>query len=199
MDTPMAADPDPQDVNARIAQRVRALRAAGGLSLQALAERSGVSRSMISLIERGAASPTAVVLDRLAGGLGVPLAGLFEAGCQARGPLRRHGEQTVWRDPASGYERRALSPPGWPSPLQLVEVVFPPGARVAYETGLRRPALQQQIWMLAGSIDIALGEDRFALNAGDCLAMVLDQSIVFSNPRPEPARYLLATLDPLAP
>ncbi len=50
------------DLNARIAERVRALRAERGLSLEALAGRSGVSRSMISLVERGETSPTAVVL-----------------------------------------------------------------------------------------------------------------------------------------
>ena len=57
------------DINTRIAQRLRELRDARGYSLEALAERSGVSRSAISLIERGQSSPTAVVLDKLAIGL----------------------------------------------------------------------------------------------------------------------------------
>ena len=59
--------------------RVRELRAASGLSLDELAGRCGVSRSMISLIERGESSPTAVVLEKLAVGLNVSLASLFEA------------------------------------------------------------------------------------------------------------------------
>src|SRR2546426_328566 len=67
------------DLNQRIAERVRELRAAHGLSLDALAGKSGVSRSMISLIERGESSPTAVVLEKLAAGLGVMLASLFDA------------------------------------------------------------------------------------------------------------------------
>ena len=67
------------DINDRIASRVRQIRAERGLSLEALAEGSGVSRSMISLIERGESSPTAVVLEKLATGLGVPLASLFDA------------------------------------------------------------------------------------------------------------------------
>ena len=57
---------DATNINQRIAERVRELRAARGLSLEALAAQSGVSRSMISLIERGESSPTAVVLDKLA-------------------------------------------------------------------------------------------------------------------------------------
>ena len=55
------------DINQRIARRVAALRASQGLSLDALAMQSGVSRSTISLIERGETSATAVVLEKLAG------------------------------------------------------------------------------------------------------------------------------------
>ena len=66
------------DINTRIAQRLRELRDARGYSLEALAERSGVSRSAISLIERGQSSPTAVVLDKLAIGLSVALASFFD-------------------------------------------------------------------------------------------------------------------------
>src|SRR5262249_48347892 len=102
------------DVNRRIAGRVRELRAARGFSLDALAGASGVSRSMISLIERGESSPTAVVLEKLAAGLGVLLPALFEApaaaGQTAGGPLARRDEQPEWRDPASGYLRRNVSP-----------------------------------------------------------------------------------------
>src|SRR3954464_2217878 len=91
------------DLNQRIAERVRDLRAARGLSLDALAGKSGVSRSMISLIERGESSPTAAVLEKLAGGLGVMLASLFEARAEAAraplGPLSRREDQPWWRDP----------------------------------------------------------------------------------------------------
>lgn len=180
-------------INARIAGRVRELRATQGLSLDALAARCGVSRSMISLIERGSASPTAVVLEKLSGGLGVALAGLFEtprAGA-APEPLVRREEQLQWRDPDSGYVRRNVSPPRWPSPLQIVEVEFPGGARVAYDT-VRDTPVHQQVWVLAGRIDITLGVDHHTLGTGDCLAMRLDGPIVFSNPTPDEARYLVA-------
>src|SRR5438874_7435797 len=102
------------DLNQRIAERVRELRAAQGLSLDALASKSGVSRSMISLIERGESSPTAVVLERLAAGLGVMLASLFDAPADAgqspSGPVARREDQPQWQDPASGYVRRNVSP-----------------------------------------------------------------------------------------
>src|ERR1700687_5157036 len=98
------------DLNQTIADMVRELRAAKGLSLDALAAKSGVSRSMISLVERGESSPTAVVLEKLAAGLGVMLASLFDAPAPAPkapgGPVARRAAQPLWRDPASGYLRR---------------------------------------------------------------------------------------------
>jgi transcriptional regulator with XRE-family HTH domain len=182
------------DINTRIARRVRELRAAQGFTLAALASRSGVSRSMISLIERGEASPTAVVLERLATGLGVALAALFDAprADVVPDPLVRRAQQLQWRDPASGYLRRNVSPPHWPSPLQVVEVEFPAGARVAYETGARDLPVHQQVWVLDGTIDVTLGDEWHRLEAGDCLAMQLDQPIVYSNPTHRSVRYVVA-------
>ena len=177
------------EINHRIAARVRQIRADSGLALDALAERSGVSRSMISLIERGESSPTAVVLERLATGLGVPLASLYDAPTAPADPMSRRKDQVEWRDPASGYVRRNVSPSGFPSPLQIVEVVFPAGARVAYETGPRPGVMHQQIWVLQGALEVTLGKTRHALEAGDCLAMVADRPITFRNRTAKPVRY----------
>jgi len=180
------------DLNGRIAERVRELRATHGLSLDALATRSGVSRSMISLVERGESSPTAVVLEKLATGLGVTMAAMFDAPTTAAapgGPIARRADQPLWRDPASGYLRRNVSPPGAPQPMQIVEVEFPPRARVAFETGARDVRIQQQVWVLEGTIDVTVGADRHRLHDGDCLAMQLDRPTMFHNPTRKPARY----------
>jgi transcriptional regulator with XRE-family HTH domain len=180
------------DLNQRIAERVRGLRAAQGLSLDALAGKSGVSRSMISLIERGESSPTAVVLEKLAAGLGVTLASLFDAPAAAQapgGPVARRDDQPQWRDPASGYLRRNVSPPGVPQPVQIVEVHFPPRARVAFENGGRGGRVHQQVWVLEGTMDVTLGAECHRLHEGDCLAMRLDRPTVFHNPTRKPARY----------
>ena len=192
MDTPTDSG-----INERIARCVRDLRSNRGLTLDALATRSGVSRSMISMIERGAASPTAVVLEKLASGLSVSMASLFGATGETTpaDPLVRHEQQALWRDPQSGYRRRSVSPPNWPSPIQLVEVDFPAGARVAYEIGGRENVIHQQVWVLEGRIDVELGGQRHSLHAGDCLAMRLDQPLIFSNPTPHAARYVVAICD----
>jgi transcriptional regulator with XRE-family HTH domain len=176
-------------VHERVARRVHDLRAARGLSLEALAGRCGVSRSMISLVERGESSPTAVVLEKLADGLDVSLASLFEPPQPDAGPVARRADQPPWRDPQSGYVRRNVSPAGFPSPIQIVDVHFPPHATVAYEAGARPTRLHQQVWVLDGTIEVAAGGERHRLDAGDCLALVLDLPTMFHNPTDHAARY----------
>jgi transcriptional regulator with XRE-family HTH domain len=185
--------PDAPDLNQRIAARVRTLRASRALSLETLAARSGVSRSMISLIERGESSPTAVVLEKLATGLGVILGTLFDpvpaADDAPAGPVSRRANQAQWRDPASRYLRRNISPPGLPQPMQIVEVRFPARARVAFETGARDVLIHQQIWILEGALDVTVGRERHRLRTGDCLALTLDQPMLFRNPGSRTTRY----------
>jgi transcriptional regulator with XRE-family HTH domain len=183
------ATPEPEDINQRIARRVVALRAARGLSLDALAARCDVSRSTISSIERGETSATAVVLEKLASGLGVALAALFEAERATPGPLMRRREQPEWRDPASGYLRRNVSPPDHPSPLRIVEVEFPAGKRVLLEGGTPASAIDEQVWVLEGAMTLTLGGACHRLEAGDCVALHVDGPIEFRNSTRRAARY----------
>lgn len=180
----------------RLVERVRELRQAQGLSLDALAEKSGVSRSMISLIERGETSPTAVVLEKLAVGLQVSFASLFDAPAEkvdtVKGVVQRHPDQAEWLDPASGYLRRNLTPPGSAQPMQLVEVVFPPGQRVIFESSGREAYVYQQIWVLEGEMEIGGADHVHHLRAGDCLARHQQPNNVYHNPGTQPARYLVA-------
>jgi hypothetical protein len=146
---------------------------------------------MLSLIERGESSPTAVVLEKVATGLGVPLATLFEDSSAAVSPISRRADRTPWRDPQSGYVRRNISPPNYPSPIQIVEVMLPAGARVAYETGAREPNIHQQVWVREGNVEITAGEVTHALAEDDCLAMQLDAPVTFRNRTRKPARYVV--------
>jgi len=183
----------PPNVNQRLAARVRELRASHHLSLDALAVKCGVSRSMLSRIERGESSPTAVILEKLAAGLHVTLAALFDAlsatANTSRHPVARRPDQIEWKDPASGYVRRNVSPPGVAQPAQIVEVNFPAGARVAFESGARGVRVYQQIWVLQGAMNITVGHESHRLQAGDCLAMQLDRPTMFHNPTRKAARY----------
>jgi transcriptional regulator with XRE-family HTH domain len=179
------------DINARIAARVRGLRAQRGLSLDSLAAKCRVSKSMISLIERGEASPTASVLNRIATGLGLPLAGLFDTPLPTSEPLSRAVDRSTWRDPQSGYKRRNISPGEFASPIQIVEVRLPPGARVAYENGVREVRIHQQVWVQQGRIDVQVGRTTYKLAKDDCLAMRLDEPTAFRNPTRRIAHYIV--------
>src|SRR5205809_4247878 len=111
-----------QNIGRRVAQQ----RATLGLSLADIATRTGVSRAMVSRIERGEVHASAVVLDKLCAGLGISLSTLFAR--DAASPLLRRADQPTWQDPSSGYVRREVAPAGTGSPVRIVEVDFPPGA-----------------------------------------------------------------------
>jgi transcriptional regulator with XRE-family HTH domain len=181
------------NLNERIATRVRQLRAERAMSLETLAERSGVSRSMISLIERAETSPTAVVLEKLAAAFNIALAALFELPARQAEPVARRSDQVSWRDPGSGYVRRNVSP-GYPTPIRITEIEFPPGAHVAYENENRQTPLHHQIWVLNGKIAVTVGDREYELSAGDCLAFVLDRPTAYRNRTPKPARYAVVVV-----
>lgn len=183
----MESDRD-SEIDRLLGLRLKAARQRHGLTLDALAERSGVSRAMISRIERGESSPTAALLVRLGSGLGLSLSALLE-GQAGGGPLARRAAQPVWRDPASGYLRRNVSPRGTGSGFEIVEVDLPAGAEVRLDNAAGTPALDQQIWVLQGRLDLTVAGIRHALAEGDCLQMHLRGPIVYRNPGGAPVRY----------
>lgn len=176
------------DIDGRIGARIRALRSDRGLTLDGLARQADVSRAMLSRIERGESSPTAQLLGKICGGLDVTLSVLFAEQSAPANPLSRRTGQQIWRDPASGYLRRNLSPPGTGSPVDIVEVEFPAGASVGFDSQ-RLAGTDQHVWILEGSMTLSLGDDIFELEAGDCLWMRFHRPILFHNPTKRPARY----------
>jgi hypothetical protein len=143
------------------------------------------------LIERGESSPTAVVLEKIASALGVALASLFEDASAPVDPVSRAESRTSWRDPQSGYSRRNISPPNYPSPIQIVAVELPAGAKVAYETGVRDENIHQQIWIQFGSLEVTVGRLTHRLDEDDCLAMQLNEPTTFRNRTRKSTRYVV--------
>lgn len=184
---------------AALAQRLRREREERGWSLADLATRAGVSRAMISRIERAEASPTAVLLARLAAAFGLSLSALLaraEADREGGARLCRRAEQPAWRDPESGYVRRAVSPQGAkPANPELTHVELPPGARVAYPAAACLDTRGQCLWVLAGRLDFTEGGVVHRLDAGDCIAIGAPAERVFANASAKVAcHYLLAVV-----
>src|SRR4051794_38931639 len=89
--------------------RIRAERLERGFSLDELAARARVSRSMLSEVERGAKVPSVMVLHGIATGLDTTIARLLAEERREHVILLRADEQDVVHDP-TGWERRILSP-----------------------------------------------------------------------------------------
>jgi transcriptional regulator with XRE-family HTH domain len=177
-----------QDIDTRIGVRIRDLRIDRSLTLDALARQADVSRAMLSRIERGESSPTAQLLNKVCGGLGVTLSTLFAATEAPISPLSRRATQPTWRDPATNYQRRTVSPPGTGAPVDITEIEFPPAATVTFDSQ-RLTNADQHIWVLDGTLELELGDDLYRLDTGDCLMMRFDRPIRFRNPTEFPTRY----------
>ena len=192
-------------LNERIAERVRELRAARGLSLDALAAQERrqplddlAHRARREQPDRGRAGEAR----------GRPrtcsLASLFDAPAAAaatRGPVARRDEQPEWRDPASGYVRRNVSPR-----RRAAADADRRGARSRRARAWRsRPAratprMHQQVWVLEGTIDVTRGR-RAPPPARRATAWrcVLDRPTMFHNPTRKPARYAVVIASEPAP
>jgi transcriptional regulator with XRE-family HTH domain len=180
------------DVEAGLANRLRMERESRHWTLADLAARSGVSRAMLSKIERCEASPTAALLGRLSATLGLTLSQLF-ARVEDGGQLARAAQQPIWRDPESGFLRRSLSPPG-SGPLELVWGELPTGAAIAYPVTAYTFLADQQLVVIDGVLTIRQGDVTFELGAGDCLRFGPPRAVAFQNRGGAPCRYVVAVL-----
>ncbi len=180
-----------EDLETRIGDDLKILRTTRGLTIDQLATASGVSRAMISRIERGETNPTAVLLARLLAPLDQSLSDFFALSekAAAASPLRRFEDQATWQDPQTGYVRRSVSPNGFNTDVDIIEVELPAGARVAFDP---LPAVHkhiQYIWLLEGVLEMEADGAIQRMAPGDCLFMTLKSRDVFLNPSDQSCRY----------
>ncbi|MEV0563291.1 XRE family transcriptional regulator [Dactylosporangium sp. NPDC050588] len=159
--------------------RIRARRRAQGLALEQLAELSGVSRSMVSDVERGTKTPTVLVLDRLATALGTSISRLLDEPAGNAFVLLRNGQQRVVRDPA-GWERRILSPvlPG--VEFEFMRTVLGPGVD-AGEFSPHRPGSREYVAVESGRLTLTIDGQASTLEAGDSVYYPGDCRHAFAN------------------
>jgi transcriptional regulator with XRE-family HTH domain len=157
-------DPTPQ-----IAARLRSERESRRWSIADLAERSGVSKAMISKIERGEASPTAALLGRLSGAFGLTLSELLARAELRGGRLLRAADQPQWKDPDTGYVRHHVSPAS-DLPIELIKVELPAGASVTFPTSTY-VSNRHLVWVMKGHLTFIEGDIVHEMGPGDCLAL----------------------------
>ena len=180
---------DPPHIEA-LGRRIRDERGRRGLSLEDLAERAGVSRSMLSDVERGSKLPTVLVLDRIATGLGTSIARLLGEERAARVIVLRRDEQDRAVD-TSGWERRILSPvlPG--VEFELMRTTIPPGV----DAGVFHPhaaGSREYLAMERGTLALTIDGTRHVLEAGDSVYYAGDCEHGFANPGRGECIYYLA-------
>ncbi len=180
------------DPTESLAARIAIEREARGWSLSDLAGRSGVSKAMISKIERGEASPTAALLGRLSGAFGLTLSTLLARAEDRGGRLIRAADQPQWRDPATGYIRRQVSPRS-DAPIELVRVELPAGASVSFPASSYM-FIRQLMWVLKGKLTFIEGETVHELEPGDCLLLGPPVDCTFRTRGREPCTYLVVLM-----
>lgn len=163
----------------QLGRRIRELRTQQGLTLDELAERSNVSRAMLSKVERGETNPTLVVAVRVAVALGLTTAqliGVEERKQAIKVPKNRH---ISFVDPDTGFERQ-LFPAFEGRPLEFLRLVIPEGASsgdlLAHSIGFVKYIIMEQ-----GRLRVVVGSQDYILDAGDLFFFAADLPHRFDN------------------
>jgi transcriptional regulator with XRE-family HTH domain len=195
MSTKIAAKPDYHDSGSRsqievLAEEVRIHRKQRGLSLEGLAELSGVSRSMISKVERGEAVPSTAILSRLAEALGVTFSRLMAPATEREVLHIPASRQPILRDEATGFLRRCISPvlPG--RGIDWVLNTLPPRGSTGEFVPHRR-GISEYIFISKGKLSAVIGDRTIVLAEGDSLYFEADAGHSFTNIGAGPCEYFL--------
>jgi transcriptional regulator with XRE-family HTH domain len=176
-----------------LAGRLAALRVEHGWSLDDLAQRSGVSRSTLSRLERAEISPTAAMLGKLCQTYGKTMSRLLAEVESDPPQLIRAARQQVWRE--ESFTRRSVSPPHPGLRGEVVEGILEAGADIAYD-GPAVSGMEQHIWVLDGVLELSIDDTTHRLEPGDCLRFRLWGRTRFRCPGPEKTRYAVVVVLP---
>jgi transcriptional regulator with XRE-family HTH domain len=164
----------------RLGERLRALRKGRGLTLEALAERSGVSRAMISKLERGEKNPTLVVAAKVAEGLEVSLSQLVGVEERREVVMVPRERRMVMRDPGTGFERQLLSPSFGGRGIEFIRNVVPEGS-TSGEFPPHRRGVEEYVVVEKGRLRATIGGEDYLLELGDALYFEADVPHRFDN------------------
>lgn len=174
------------ELASRLANNLREKRRTRGMSLDALAAASGVSRAALSQIETLKSNPSLSVLWKIAVGLQIPFSELLGDSGPTANLLRRTDVQ-VLRSSDGRLESRPLSPAGSARDLEVYELRL--AGRSSHAAEAHAPGTKELIIVLSGVLRMHVGTDRYELGPGDSLAFPADRPHVYENPGGGEARY----------
>ncbi len=178
---------------AEIGGRIRSLRAEQGLTLQAVADRTGLSSSMVSMVERGRTSPSIGTLVAIASALGVHMAELFELDVDGpRDVVQRSSDHQVV-ETANGVLRRLVQVDPRRG-LELVVNEYAPGTASAVQ--VTHHGGHEYGYVLEGVLTVELQNSEYHLQPGDSIAFESTRPHRIVNGGPGCARAVWVNLSP---
>ena len=176
-----------------LGEAIKARRAERGLTLEGLAARCGVSRAMLSEIERGAKTPTIRVVGQIAAGLGTTVARLIgeEPEGDERAPVVvRAAERRTLVEPQTGAVRQELAPAYLRHGVEVLWCSLPPGGTTG-TLPAQRPGAVEHVTVVRGALRCRIGGREVALGPGDAVFYNADVPRAFGNPGDDGCEYLL--------
>ena len=188
---------DTLDIASAIGRRVRDRRVERGWTLDELAERSGVSRRMVVNVEQGVSNPSIATLLRLSDALGLGLPALVDV--ERPGALRvvEAGQAPVlWRG-QSGGQAVLVAGTNPPDVVELWDWTLEPGE--AHRTEAHAAGTRELLLVLAGQVELSVGDQQQLLSIGDSAQFVGDVAHGYANPAIDgpAARFCLTVFEPL--
>ena len=163
---PRATAEPSEAINRHLGRRVKHLRATRGWSLEGLARASGVSRSMLSQIEREEANPTLAVTLRIARAFGLALGELLEMpGAASSITVIRAEDHTYHYRSDKDCRIRTLSPLNLEKDVEFYEIRLEPGG--ALRSSPHFEGTREFLTVQKGRIRVESAGDTEELDAGD--------------------------------
>ncbi len=185
--------PSPGSIGGHLGRRVKQLRALRGWSLEVLANASGVSRSMLSQIEREQANPTLAVTFRIAQAFGMNLGDLVETP-QATSSLNiiRAGDRAYHYRSDKDCRIRTLSPLNLEKDVEFYEVLLAPGG--ALRSAPHFEGTREFLTVTRGRVRVESAGDSEVLEQGDSASYRADVPHAILNAGPGEAAIFLVDI-----
>jgi transcriptional regulator with XRE-family HTH domain len=175
-----------------VGDNLRRLRSQRGLSLEKLAQASGVSRAMLGQIELHQSTPTINVLWKIARALNVPFSALMTREESRRTKVLPAGQAKVLRSTDGSFSSRALFPFEEPHAAEFYELRLAPHSTEEAEP--HPPGTVENLIVTSGALEMRVADERHQLSAGDAIRFEADVPHQYHNPgRSEVVMYLVMT------
>jgi transcriptional regulator with XRE-family HTH domain len=182
---------DSEQAVAQLAARIRQLRAHTGMTLEQLAQRSGVSRAMLSKVERGEKSPTLPVIVRIAGGFNMSLSAFLGAEPDPSDvAIIRHAKRLTFKDPETGFERAVLSPAHLDNGVEVVLHRIPPGESSGVLPAYSVPT-EKYLVVHEGKLTVYVDNKPHQLSTGDAMYFEVKGPYSLVNEGEKPCAYYM--------